>query len=93
MSFETDKQTLDDLNILGKYSNNSVYSLYGGLVTRGAERLMDQMFANPLTDSDAINRRTLIFNYFKLHDLEFPGSPKNLKRWISMWGKVAGLPG
>ena len=29
MSFETDKQTLDDLNILGKYSNNSVYSLYG----------------------------------------------------------------
>ena len=30
MSFETDKQTLDDLNILGKYSNNTVYSLYGG---------------------------------------------------------------
>ena len=49
MSFETDKQTLDDLNILGKYSSNSVYSLFGGLVTRGAERLMDQMFAHPLT--------------------------------------------
>lgn len=27
MSFETDKQTLDDLNLLGKYKNNSVYSL------------------------------------------------------------------
>ena len=24
MSFETDKQTLDDLNLLGKYKNNSV---------------------------------------------------------------------
>ncbi|MGE9936723.1 MutS-related protein [Butyricimonas virosa] len=87
MSFETDKQTLDDLNILGKYSNNSVYSLYGGLVTRGAERLMDQMFANPLTDSDAINRRTLIFNYFKLHDLEFPGSPEEFEEVDQYVGK------
>lgn len=79
MSFETDKQTLDDLNILGKYSSNSVYSLYGGLVTRGAERLMDQMFANPLTDADEINRRTAIFRYFKEHDLEFPGDPEELE--------------
>lgn len=93
MSFETDKQTLDDLNILGKYSNNSVYSLYGGLVTRGAERLMDQMFANPLTDSDAINRRTLIFNYFKLHDLEFPGSPEEFEEVDQYVGKGSGLPG
>lgn len=35
MSFETDKQTLDDLNILGKYKNDSVYSIFGGIVTRG----------------------------------------------------------
>lgn len=33
MSFETDKQTLDDLNLLGKYKNNSVYSLYVGTIT------------------------------------------------------------
>lgn len=79
MSFETDKQTLDDLNILGKYSGNSVYSLFGGLVTRGAERLMDQMFAHPLTDADEINRRTAIFRYFKAHDLEFPGTPEDLE--------------
>ena len=79
MSFETDKQTLDDLNILGKYSGNSVYSLFGGLVTRGAERLMDKMFAHPLTDADEINRRTAIFRYFKAHDLEFPGTPEDLE--------------
>lgn len=79
MSFETDKQTLDDLNILGKYSGNSVYSLFGGLVTRGAERLMDEMFAHPLTDADEINRRTAIFRYFKAHDLEFPGTPEDLE--------------
>lgn len=44
MSFETDKQTLDDLNILGKYKNNSVYSLFNGVVTRGGERLLEDMF-------------------------------------------------
>lgn len=79
MSFETDKQTLDDLNILGKYSSNSVYSLFGGLVTRGAERLMDQMFAHPLTDAEEINRRTAIFRYFKTHALEFPGDSEKLE--------------
>ncbi len=79
MSFETDKQTLDDLNILGKYNSNSVYSLFGGLVTRGAERLMDQMFAHPLTDADEINRRTAIFRYFKTHVLEFPGDSEKLE--------------
>ena len=79
MSFETDKQTLDDLNILGKYSSNSVYSLFGGLVTRGAERLMDQMFAHPLTDAEEINRRTAIFRYFKTHALEFPGDSEELE--------------
>lgn len=79
MSFETDKQTLDDLNILGKYSSNSVYSLFGGLITRGAERLMDQMFAHPLTDAEEINRRTAIFRYFKTHALEFPGDSEELE--------------
>ena len=34
MSFETDKQTLDDLNLLGKYKNNSVYSMFVGTVPR-----------------------------------------------------------
>ena len=79
MSFETDKQTLEDLNILGKYSSNSVYSLFGGLVTRGAERLMDQMFTHPLTDAEEINRRTAIFRYFKTHALEFPGDSEELE--------------
>ena len=79
MSFETDKQTLDDLNILGKYSSNSVYSLFGGLVTRGAERLMDQMFTHPLTDAEEINRRTAISRYFKTHALEFPGDFEELE--------------
>ena len=49
MSFETDKQTLDDLNLLGKYKNNSVYSLYVGTITRGGERKMEAVSYTHLT--------------------------------------------
>lgn len=76
MSFETDRQTLDDLNILGKYKNNSVYSLFSGLVTRGGERLLEKMFTVPLTDAGEINRRTTVFRYFRDHDIAFPESPE-----------------
>ena len=72
MSFETDKQTLDDLNLLGKYKNNSVYSLYTATITRGGERIMEDMFLHPLTDAKAINDRSSVFRYFKEHDFGFP---------------------
>ena len=72
MSFETDKQTLDDLNLLGKYKNNSVYGLYVGTVTRGGERKMEEMFLHPLTDAKSINERSSVFRYFKEHDFDFP---------------------
>jgi len=73
MSFETDKQTLDDLNILGKYKNNSVYSLFSGTVTRGGECLLENMFLHPLADAREINRRVTLLRYFKKHDFSFPG--------------------
>ena len=76
MSFETDKQTLDDLNILGKYKNDSVYSIFGGIVTRGGERMLENMFTHPLKDAEAINRQVAIFRYFKDCKLKFPGTPE-----------------
>ena len=72
MSFETDKQTLDDLNLLGKYKNNSVYSMFVVTVTRGGERMMENMFLHPLTDAKAINDRSSVFRYFRDHDFGFP---------------------
>lgn len=86
MSFETDKQTLDDLNILGKYKNNSVYSLFNGVVTRGGERLLEDMFLHPLTDVGEINRRVGMFRYFKEHALTFPGESEEcdvMEQYIS----------
>lgn len=72
MSFETDKQTLDDLNLLGKYKNNSVYSMFIGTVTRGGERMLENMFLHPLTDARVINERSAVFRYFRDHDFGFP---------------------
>ena len=55
MSFETDKQTLDDLNILGKYKTNSIFSLFSNVATRGGLRVLEEMFTHPLTDAQAIS--------------------------------------
>ncbi len=75
MSFITDKQTLDDLNIPGKYRPDSVFSLFNKTVTRGGERLLDEFFQHPLSDPKQINERSKIFQYFIRHSLNFPFSP------------------
>jgi DNA mismatch repair ATPase MutS len=72
MSFITDKQTLDDLNILGKYKPQSMFSLFNRVQTTGGERLLDNMFRQPLADADEINRRSSIFRYFQEKRLKFP---------------------
>ena len=48
MSFTVDKQTLDDLNLLGKYRSNSIYNVFSRTHTQGGEMVLEQMFRNPL---------------------------------------------
>lgn len=72
MSFIADKQTLDDLNLLGKYKSNSVYSLFNKVQTAGGERLLDHMFRHPLTDAAAINQRSSVFRFFEQQSVAFP---------------------
>ena len=72
MSFIADKQTLDDLSLLGKYNTNSVFSLFNQVNTRGGEKLLDIMFNHPLTDADAINNRSKSFRYFHDNTFTFP---------------------
>lgn len=72
MSFITDKQTLDDLNITGKYKPDSLFNLFNQVHTAGGEKLLAEMFSRPLCDAEAINRRSSIFNYFQRSRLEFP---------------------
>jgi len=59
MSFIADKQTLDDLNLLGKYKSNAIFGLFNKVYTEGGEKLLEQMFRQPLTDAQAINHRSM----------------------------------
>lgn len=74
MSFIADKQTLEDLNLLGKYKQHSIFSLFNKVNTTGGEKLLGEMFQTPLTDPEAINKRSAIFKYFQSKQLSFPFS-------------------
>jgi DNA mismatch repair ATPase MutS len=71
MQFNTDKQTVDELNLLGKFRQGSVYHLFNEVKTRGGEQLLDQMFRNPLLNADSINQRSKIFSFFQQSNLSF----------------------
>jgi DNA mismatch repair protein MutS len=72
MSFITDKQTLEDLNLRGKFKTDSVFSLFNQVYTKGGEKLLQEMFTSPLTDPKAINERSLTFQCFQGKSLSFP---------------------
>lgn len=72
MSFNIDKQTLDELNLTGKFRNGSVYALFNKVRTSGGERLLENMFRRPLENATAINERSSIFQYFQQAELNFP---------------------
>lgn len=72
MNFNIDKQTLDELNLMGKFRQGSVYHLFNHTKTRGGEQLLDKMFRYPLDSSKEMNDRSRIFQYFQQLSLSFP---------------------
>ncbi|MDO6432350.1 DNA mismatch repair protein [Flavitalea sp. BT771] len=72
MLFNTDRQTLDDLNIFGKHGGESVYNIFNRTTTRGGALLLEEMFRYPLSDEQAINRRSGIIQYFSNAGTVFP---------------------
>jgi DNA mismatch repair ATPase MutS len=74
MSFIADKQTLEDMNLLGKYKQHSIFSLFNKVITAGGEQLLNKMFQSPMTDPEAINSRSEIFKYFQSKQTNFPFS-------------------
>lgn len=72
MNFGIDKQTLEELNLLGKFKQGSVYHLFNHVKTRGGEKLLDDMFRSPLTQEAAINERSNTFRFFQQAALSFP---------------------
>src|SRR5689334_16207766 len=74
MSFITDKQTLEDLNIMGRFKNNSIFRLFDKTITNGGRQLMEQFFREPLTDAASINERVRVFKYFGMKRVNLPFS-------------------
>ncbi|MBO9636342.1 MAG: DNA mismatch repair protein [Chitinophagaceae bacterium] len=70
MSFITDKQTLADLNLLGKFKTGSLFNLFNQVRTRGGELLLEQMFLHPLSSAAEINLRSGQLRYLQDLDLE-----------------------
>lgn len=72
MSFHADKQTISELNLLGKYRLGSVYHLFNQVRTRGGEEFLDNIFRHPLTAAGDINERSSILQFFQRQNLDFP---------------------
>lgn len=72
MAFITDQETLEDLNIPGRYRPDSIYSLFNRVVTAGGERLLSTFFNTPLTDHREINERAATFALFAEQELTLP---------------------
>jgi DNA mismatch repair protein MutS len=75
MSFTTDKQTLEDLNIFGKHGKDSIYSIFNRCATRGGAAILEDLFRYPLSSHDAINKRSGIIQSFASSKTPFPFKP------------------
>ncbi|PUZ24377.1 MutS domain III [Chitinophaga costaii] len=71
-TFLYDKQTMDDLNLQGKFQGNTIFSLFNQTVTAGGERVLDTMFRTPLSREQEINTRSGIFHFFQQAAMPFP---------------------
>lgn len=68
----TDEQTIEDLRIFGKRDVKGIYDLYNNTHTRGAEKVLEDMFRRPLADRNEINRRSSIIEQFAQQKMAFP---------------------
>ncbi len=80
MNFKIDKQTIEELNLTGKFRSGSVYAIFNKVKTNGGERLLDHMFRHPLEDEEAINERSSIFRYFGEAAFPFPFDVQQLNQ-------------
>lgn len=72
MGFIADKQTLDDLNITGRFKHNSMFRLFDTVKTEGGRKLLEEMFRHPLQQPDLINQRVSVLRYFESLSASFP---------------------
>lgn len=79
-TFITDRQTTEDLNLMGRFRKDSVINIFDGTKTRAARQNLEEMFRSPMTDAEAINRRSAAFRYYASLGLEFPFDESQIER-------------
>ncbi len=72
MYLTTDDQTIEDLRIFGKRESSGVYDLYNHTRTRGGQRVLENIFRTPLSDTATINLRGAIIENFSRSAMNFP---------------------
>lgn len=71
-NFITDRQTTEDLNLLGRFKKDSVINIFDRTRTRAGRQALEDMFRKPMTNAQEINERSRIFSYYKSLNREFP---------------------
>lgn len=72
MQFITDQQTLEDLNLTGKYKKNSVFTLFNRTQTFGGERALEAIFRAPFAEVAPIQQRANLIDFLRREACEFP---------------------
>lgn len=87
MLLQTDEQTIDDLRLFARRDQPGIYDIYNNTFTRGGEAMLEQMFRNPLSGSEAIINRAAIISTFATLGTRFPFQPSlldNIEKYISI---------
>ena len=72
MVFLTDRQTMEDLNLLGRFKKDSIINIFDSTTTRSGRQMLENMFRNPMTEAVEINSRSRMFRYYADLQLDFP---------------------
>jgi DNA mismatch repair ATPase MutS len=86
MFLQTDAQTIEDLRLFSKSDTQGIYDLYNNSFTRGGQTVMETMFRKPLSDKDAIVKRSNIITAFVRMNSRFPidgAMLDNVEKYIS----------
>jgi DNA mismatch repair ATPase MutS len=66
MTFDIDKQTYHDLELLeNQYGEKSIFSYFNNTRTKGGRKCIEKLFANPLTNLESIKERVATIQYLQ----------------------------
>ena len=72
MAFLTDRQTMEDLNLLGRFKKDSIINIFDSTTTRNGRQMLESMFRSPMTSAGEINARAEMFKYYRQLEFAFP---------------------